>query len=126
MEFKKADFNAFRADVSEALKAVAEKHQVKIECGNISYSDIDFTMKMKVTKSNIAGDSQHILFDRYCKSYGFEPTDYNRIFYIKGKAYKLVGFNIKSPKNCCSIVQLGTNTAYKCPASTVKAGFMKS
>ena len=48
MEFTKDNFNAFRADVNEALKAVAEKYQVKIESGSINYTDVNFTMKMNV------------------------------------------------------------------------------
>lgn len=127
MEFTNVGFKAFRADVESALKEVADKHQVTINCGNISYTDLDFTMKMKVVKNSTEnGDGRKLLFERYCKMYGFEPTDYERVFYNASKGYKLVGFNLKSPKNCCSIIQVGTNKVYKCSTEFVKKGFLVS
>lgn len=123
MEFTKKEFTSFRNDVEEALKSLEEKYGVTIDVGHISYSEFDFTAQLKVTKNDGKTDGRKLLFEQYCRLYGFEPEDYERELNLSGKVFKLVGFNPRSPKNCCSIYCEADNGTYKCSAEAVKFGF---
>ena len=98
---------------------------VNISCGSIKYSAVNFSMDLKVVKNDDKVDGNKALFEQYCKIYGFEQSDYNREFTSQGKRFKLVGFNPKSPKNCCSIYCITDGNTYKCPKDMVQYGFLK-
>lgn len=120
MEFNKRGFECFKKDVDVALKEVAEKHGVSIDCGSITYSQFDFTMQLKVSKNDGNTDGKRMLFERDCVFYGFKKEDYEREFTSNGKRFKLVGFNTRSPKNCCSIYCITDGKQYKCSAEMVQ------
>lgn len=123
VEFNRKGFETFRADVEAALKEVAEKHGVTVDCGKISYTDFDFNMQLHVTKSDDNTDGKRMMFEQECIFYGFSKDDYEREFTANGKRFKLVGFNRKSPKNCCSIYCITDGKTYKCGAEMVKRAF---
>jgi len=124
MNFDNKEFNQFRVDVNEALKPVAKKYGINIECGNISYTSLDFAMQLRGIKNdgNVNGEQQ--LFERDCILYGFKKEDYQREFISKGKTFKLVGFNRKAPRNCCNIHCVDNSIMYNCSAEMVKAAFI--
>lgn len=124
MEFNKKGFGAFREDVQKALAEVADKHGVDIKCGKINYSAYNFTMQLDVTKNDENTDGKKAIFAQLCRVYGFEPSDYEREFTLNGRKFKLVGFNTKSPKNCCSIVDVFDGHTYKCNNEPVKRAFI--
>lgn len=123
MEFNRSEFELFRNDVNAALKQVATKHGVEIECGKISYTNFDFTMQLKVVKSDGHVDGKRGIFEQECILFGFKPEDYNREFNANGKSFKLVGFNHKSPKNNCSIYCADDGKTYKCNDEMVRRAF---
>lgn len=123
MEFNKRGFNAFKEDVNAALQEVAKKHGVTIELGKILYEDVNFEMKMHVTKSDEKTDGKRILFEQECRFYGFTADDYNKEFTLDGKRFQLIGFNPKAPKNCCSIYCMTDGHTYRTSAETVKRAF---
>ena len=123
MNFTKSGFDAFRKDVENALKTVEEKHGVKVSCGAITYGSYDFSMKMNVVKHG-AVDGARKLFEQHCASYGFEKDDYEREFVLNGVKFQLVGFNPKSPKNCCSIKRVSDGKAYKCTPISVRSNWL--
>lgn len=124
MNFNKQGFDAFRADFQEAVKSVEEKHGVKIDIGGIRYRAYDFTTTMTVTKSDSGVDGKKEIFEQQCVSYGFSKDDYEREFTLDKKRFKLIGFNPKSPKNCCSIHCITDGNTYKCSAETVRRAFL--
>ena len=125
MDFNKKGFYSFTEDVNEALKSVAEKHGVSITCGTISYDDYHFTMKLNVVKNDGTTDGEKLLFEQECELYGFSKSDYRRTFTNGKKTFQLVGFNRRSPKNCCKIYCVTDGKIYKCGAEMVKWGFTK-
>jgi len=118
MEFNKASFDLFRKDCTEALRAVGEKHDIAIELGSINYGSDTFNVKMECKKTD-AGDVNQKEFLRHCEIYGFKPEDYHREFALNSKTFKLTGFNHRSPKNCCEIVDVISGDKYKANAETV-------
>lgn len=91
MRFNKVYFANFRADVKEALKSVEEKYGVEIECGNITYSEDRFDLKIKAVKAGV--DIRKIEFERLCYRHGLKPEDYGREFIYEGNTYKITGIN---------------------------------
>jgi len=118
MEFNKASFDLFRKDCTEALRAVGEKHGIAIELGSISYGADIFNVKMECKKTD-TGDVDEKEFLRHCTIYGFKPEHYRQEFSLGGKKFKLTGFNHRSPKNCCEIVDVISGDKYKANAETV-------
>lgn len=124
MEFNRKGFESFRTDVEKALQEVAEKHGVTIDCGKIGYTNFDFNMQLKVTKNDSNTDGKKERFASECVLYGFKPDDYEREFTANGKKFQLVGFNLKSPKNCCSIYCVSDERTYKCGKEMIQRAFM--
>ena len=79
MKFDRKGFDSFRNDLTEAVKAVEETHQVKLEAGSIRFDDLGFTMGTTWKRSDI--DANKIDFERNCALYGFQPEDYQREFF---------------------------------------------
>ena len=95
----KEQFRMFRQDVNEVLKGVADKYNVDLQAGNISYSDTNFTMKLEAKAREINGQSfEQAEFEKYCLLYGFSKSDYNREFILNGRKFYLIGFKPKASK----------------------------
>lgn len=120
MEFNTGEFKLFRADVENALKEVAKKHNVEITTGKITYSTYEFSMKLDVKKADEGIDIEKDNFTKHCTYYGFSPDDYKLEFSLNNKRFQLVGFNVRSPKNCCSIYCVTDGRTYKCSDEAVK------
>lgn len=96
MEFKKKEFDKFRADVEEALKEVGKKYEVAIEGGNISYSEEKgtFSLKLDVKRADIDVDLKSfetgLKYDCYLRK-GFTMDDYKKSVIIDGKEYTITG-----------------------------------
>lgn len=120
MEFTGAGFKAFREDMKKALEAVENKHGIKMELGDISYSDVDFKFRITAVKNNSNIDGRKALFEKYCSRFGFKPNDYEMPVIYNGEKYLLIGFNLRARKNCCNILKLSDGVIYRCSAEFVK------
>ena len=120
MEMNKKNFDNFRRESEEALKEVAKKYGVEVKAGKISYSTFDFTLQLKATNVIEGVNVEQEKFNRECRIYGFEESDYKSIVILHDKEFELVGFNPRSPKNCCSIREVATGKTYKTSDTTVK------
>lgn len=114
MQFTNTEFANFRRDLEEATKELQRKYQVKIKAGSISYSDLSFDLKLKVTKDEEGLDVEKINFEKYCELYGFTKNDYGRTFTISGNDYELYGFNPRAKSQPCLIRDCRTGKTYKC------------
>jgi len=127
MDILNTDFKEFRKDFKEAMQALEAKHNIKASIGSITYhpDGTHFTSRLTVNNETVNGkDVGQIKFDSICDRYGFEPSDYNREFTVRGERLKLVGFNTKAPKNPCKIENVITGAKYKCGKDYVKRGFL--
>jgi thiamine monophosphate kinase len=106
--FNKQQFNEFRQDFQNALKEVSEKYNVTITAGNISYTNIDFTMKVNVKMNEVEGKSfEQAEFEKYCLMFGFSPDDYGKKAVNLGEEYILVGFYPRKRKQPVKITKDG-------------------
>jgi hypothetical protein len=89
-----------RVDMDKALNEVGEKHNLSIELGNISFSNIDATGKIEIKTKEIDGISyEQAEFERLCEGYGFEKDDYKKTFSVRNKEFTLLGFNTRASKS---------------------------
>lgn len=123
MNFTKKEFALFRKDVEGALQAVAKKHGVIIEAGNIRYDEDSLTMALKAVKvsKDVTCVEQH-LFYKQAGAFGFTADDYLTRSRIDGKIFELYGFNAGSPKNCCKIRNVVDGREYKCSLAVFNNG----
>lgn len=77
-------------------------------------------MDLKVTKRDEQTDGKQGIFEKECQWFGFKPEHYKAKFTLQGKEFELIGFNPRSPKNCCSIQCVTDGKTYKCGDEVVK------
>jgi len=120
MAFTKEELRNYRAEIEQALKEVAEKHNINIHAGNISYTDNDFKLTLGVTKKEVNGLSyEQAEFEKHCMLFGFKPEDYKKTFAMNGKIFTITGFNLKAHK--MPIHAIGNDgRGYKFASDTVK------
>ena len=125
MKFNEKGFDSFRGDLQKAVEEVERKHGVKITFGNITYSGVDFTMKLTATKNEDGLDVEKVKFEDVCHLYGFSKKHYKCKLPINGKVFELVGFNERSPKNRVVIRCVDDGKMYKCTLETARRAYFK-
>lgn len=116
------NFKQFRQDLNEAMKSVTEKYGLdSLDAGNISYSDTDFTVKVKAqlkltdATKNAAQETTKSLL----KMYGLSGDVLNQTIRLRNKTFKVTGVNTRNSKNPIEITEISTGKQYKCPVSTI-------
>lgn len=117
MQFTQQQFAAFRADLKAAVAEVERKYQVNIVPQKISYSNYSFDLKLVVNKNDEGFDFERKEFEDNCSLFGFQCTDYKRVFNVDGDSYELYGFETGRRKNPCKIRNVRTGKTYVCPRS---------
>ena len=120
MSFTKAELRDYRTEIEQVLQGIAEKHNINIKAGNISYSTNDFKLTLEVTQKEVNGLSyEQAEFNKDCMLYGFKPEDYKKEFSMNGKTFTITGFNHKAHK--MPILAKGNDgKGYKFACDTVK------
>ena len=59
------EFTDFRNDVKQALTGVEEKYGISLSLGGITYSDIQFTMKINATVLAKGKSKDQMVFERF-------------------------------------------------------------
>ena len=118
--FSKEELRLYRFEIEQALKEVADKHNVNIHAGNITYTDSSFKLTLEVNKKEVAGKPfEQAQFEKYCLMFGFKPEDYGKQFVSNGKMFTITGFNLKAHKMPVLAKSID-GKGYKFPESTVK------
>src|SRR5690606_31343377 len=90
--FNKATLQALRPEVQAALDAIAEKHGIKLQLGNISYTPDggSFTSKIEGKVEAIANEAEAARFREIAAMYGYDHE--KEADTPQGKA-RLIGYN---------------------------------
>lgn len=101
-KFDKTNLQALRKDITEAMAAVEKLHGIKLQLGNISYSDSTFTAK--ITSAIANGDSGPVVnpkwksdFDRNAMALGFKREDFGKNVRIGRETFVIVGAQPRKP-----------------------------
>ncbi len=89
----KLEFDLFRKDTERAMREIANKYGVEIHAGKIKYTSDSFFMEIKANRPEVNGKSfEQSEFEKYAFLYGFDKTDYNKQFRMKGQVFTVYGF----------------------------------
>lgn len=103
MDFTKKDFSNFQYEIKNAMQDICAKYQVKVKCMHVSYSEVDFDLKISFEKNESGLNTERIQFETECEYYGFTPDDYLRTFIYKENEYELAGFVRNAKKYNCRV-----------------------
>lgn len=88
--------------IETTLAEIADKYD--LEAGAFTAEVGAGTLKISYTYNEhgaVVIDDEQRDFNHMCATYGFKPTDYERLIEVNGKYYKFIGFNPKARKNFC-------------------------
>lgn len=99
--FSKPTLTKFRKEFSDAVKDLEKEYGVKIDLGNIRFTNEQFTTKLTTTIVG-DGDAEEIKAKKVIETYGFRYNltveDYGKTFSVNGNIYTFVGLKPRSPK----------------------------
>jgi hypothetical protein len=114
--FDKNSLNELRTDINEALAAVAEKHNIKLTTGNISYSNNTATIKVEAAVKSATGEvvnKELEALKAYGKMYLGQNFDIDKVYPTQQLGdVKFVGLNTRARKNPVLIKQVSTGKTY--------------
>jgi hypothetical protein len=123
MKITRMNLKAFRMSFANQVKDLEKHYGVKLELGNIRFTENQFSSKLTVTNVGDASTSlAEVKFGTLCKKYGFTKSDYNRTLVVNGKKFKLVGFKPRATRYPCIVEN--QNGQYKMGTFTVKNGLV--
>ncbi len=120
---QRSDLRAIAADINAALETVGEKHGITLTTGNSTYSDRDFTMRLKgvvcVGDDGEAIDGDQLIFERESILIGVSADKYGTTFDNLGKTFTICGLNRKAKKYPI-IAKDAAGKKYKFPAAVAQ------
>ena len=111
-----------RKDLDIALKEIGIKHGINLVSGNASYTNTNFTLKIKASVI-VGGEVQspeRIDFKIYAKAIGLEPTDLGKVFKCQGSLYEIIGYKQKCTKRPILCKKSENGKQYKFGVEMVK------
>ena len=126
-KFDADNLKQLRADMNEAVRAVAEKHGIVIDVGNIKYThetcDIKISAHVKSEQFASDVDPKWVRnFNVYAMSYGFKPSDIGAKFILNDKLIEIVGMRQRAEKNLI-FRDLGDNSLKVIEATRARSMF---
>ncbi len=92
-----------RTDITEALKAVGDKHGIKISTGSASFSAAAMTMKLEIVTLGDGGVERDLdaeAFTRSALNSGLSPSDLGKTINLEGRPLTIAGYRPKARKHC--------------------------
>jgi len=115
MKITRSLLKKLREEVNQALKSVAEKHDIEIKCGNCSYGDNEATYKLKVNVKNEDGKVMTKEYEDLLWMAKMENFDINGIYDLYGKKVSLEGYKTRATKYPLIVLDLDNGQKYKAP-----------
>ena len=118
----RAEFDALRAEINTALKAIADKYGIALQAQKIKVSDKFATIELMA--SAIESDGTVITreaksFQEYCHLFGLHKDDLGKEIVMGGVTYKITGLHPNSPKYPVQAQRTDSGQMYKFQAEGV-------
>ena len=126
MIFTKPVLKTLRTDIDAALAAVAAKHGITLDIGNISFDSNSFRTTLSAKSSDVAVENDSSEFDRYAARFGIKKEAFNEMFSFQGDMFTVVGIKPRSTKYPLLAKQRSNGKTYKLPVSYLPAKFLES
>ena len=110
----------FQKDVLEALKDVETKYGVVIDLPNLQFSAEAIYAKLVAKEGEDKADVNQQEWNQYCKYFGLDKEDFDRMFTWKTRKYVIVGVRPSKRKYpiACRCVENGET--YNFPISIIQ------
>lgn len=108
-KFSKQNLSLIRAKINAALKGVSEELGCKMELGNISFEEHQFTVKLTVTNNSHQATAQLIP--------SWVPV--GKTIEFNGKQFIITGYNARKNKYPIIATELRSNKSYILPKRAV-------
>jgi hypothetical protein len=97
-QFNKITCQALAREIEAALQAIATKHGLTVNSAGGTFSDVEYTSKMKfrVADAGAVESAERTDFSVNCSFFGLTADHYGRQFTHKGETYKLIGFTSRA------------------------------
>jgi len=123
MKFNKSNVRQFRADITDALKAVEKQHGVSFSIGNIRFTDNDFRTKLEcfsvTDNSGNSVDAAKVAFEQKAFRVGVKKSAYGQTFKQGNRTFKIVGINTRAKVYPIQAESVNRGTRYKFPLSAI-------
>jgi len=99
--FNRQNVKLLRVEMEEALKQVAERYDLGISLGSISYMEANFNVRVEVATKSEDGaviSTAALAFKRNSKWDGIKPEALGEKFNFKNKDYTITGWNTRAKK----------------------------
>ena len=126
-KFDRPSLKFLRGEIDTALKAVADKHDIVLKLGNISFSGNNASMKVEASVKNASGEvitKEAEDFKRQAMFYGLEPSDLGKTVTMRGQKYTICGLKPKSTKYPI-LAKRGDGAVVKVPLDMIKRALGK-
>ncbi len=107
-------------DISEAIKAIAEKHDISLTIGHTSYSSTTATMKLEVALKGAGGvieTKERRNWQLFASMSGLDATKLDQVIAWNGTQYKIVGLMAKGQRCPVLAERVADGKMFKLPAS---------
>lgn len=92
------NWKEFLEDFKKSVEGVSQKYNVTLNPKTIRYDDTTFRFTVEGVRNQEGKDTERVLFEKHCLSFGVSPSDYRKELTMGGKKYKLIGFNPRARK----------------------------
>lgn len=118
-KFDRKNLRNLRADLENAVSAVAEKYGIALDFGSGRFSDFRYSVKLTcLIGSDGSTDHAKISWDLNCRMFGLKPEDFGRTFKQGSTRFTICGIKPKSRRY--PIIAANDNgTEYKFPTSVL-------
>jgi len=114
-QFDKSEVKRLRAELTEVLNQFAEKRNLKINLGNISYDNATVSCKSFSVSCNGAVSPKQL---QISSRVGFKGNAYGQTFECQGKTFTITSLK---PHNKRQIIAESEGSSYAFPKSMVRA-----
>lgn len=122
MEITRETLTQFRADFDKAVADLSKKYDMRIEIGNIRYSNTGFHTQLTCTNSNVSPyEKYEETFNAVHQFYGLQKADLGKQFSIQGKPVKFVGIDSKKRNYPCIVASLDGEHQWKLSVEQLKS-----
>lgn len=100
-QFNKANLQALRVEMDNALKSLEKKFGITIKAGNASFSGNECTFKVKLNTTGSDGTAitkEAKAWDIYKGTHGLDHLNIGDKITIQGNTYTLTGYNTRARK----------------------------
>jgi len=121
--FDKGNLPGLRKDINEALKVIADKHNISMKLAKCSFTSdcAEFKLNASVMNDGEVMTKEASDFLRQAYKYNLSDSDLFKSFKgSDGKDYKLMGASIRARKAPLVIQDIETGKEYKCSPGFIR------